>query len=175
MTDIDFSKFLPVNADPYFGATNRTPYSANFMVSVQRELAARLHEHGHATDLGLRELIRRDRLTKHNTIGGVGPRRVERGLHDTDGARRSLQATVLEAFHLQVEAAADARLAADQRTGRHPPILERDLIGVHAAIADRVDRPTDVESEHMNAFDAEAQALLEECSHLLEGFWANTE
>jgi outer membrane receptor protein involved in Fe transport len=39
VTDIDFSKFLPVNADPYFGANNRTPYSANFMVSVQRELA----------------------------------------------------------------------------------------------------------------------------------------
>jgi hypothetical protein len=39
VTDIDFSKFLPVNADPFFGSTNKTPYSANFMVSVQRELA----------------------------------------------------------------------------------------------------------------------------------------
>ena len=39
MTNIDFSKFLPVNADPYFGSTNKTPYSANFMFSVQRELA----------------------------------------------------------------------------------------------------------------------------------------
>jgi L-methionine (R)-S-oxide reductase len=33
----------------------------------------------------------------------------------------------------------------------------------------------DVESEHMNAFDADAQALLEECSHLLEDFWINAE
>jgi hypothetical protein len=39
VTDIDFTKFLPVNADPYFGSTNKTPYSENFMVSVQRELA----------------------------------------------------------------------------------------------------------------------------------------
>src|SRR5438094_1534706 len=39
ITNIDWSKFLPVNADPFFGADNKTPYSANFMVSVQRELA----------------------------------------------------------------------------------------------------------------------------------------
>jgi outer membrane receptor protein involved in Fe transport len=38
VTNIDFSQFLPVNADPYFGTHNQTPYSANFMVSVQREL-----------------------------------------------------------------------------------------------------------------------------------------
>jgi hypothetical protein len=39
VTNIDWSKFLPVNADPFFGADNKTPYSANFMFSVQRELA----------------------------------------------------------------------------------------------------------------------------------------
>jgi hypothetical protein len=39
VTGIDFSKFLPVNADPFFGTQNKTPYSANFMVSVERELA----------------------------------------------------------------------------------------------------------------------------------------
>ena len=39
VTGIDFSKFLPVNADPFFGVHNRTPYSANVMVSVERELA----------------------------------------------------------------------------------------------------------------------------------------
>ena len=37
--NIDWSQFLPVNADPYFGADNKTPYSVNFMFSVQRELA----------------------------------------------------------------------------------------------------------------------------------------
>ena len=42
VTNIDFSKFLPVNAAPYFGSTNKTPYSENFMVSVQRELAANM-------------------------------------------------------------------------------------------------------------------------------------
>jgi len=39
VTHIDWSQFLPVNADPFFGSTNKTPYSANFMFSVQRELA----------------------------------------------------------------------------------------------------------------------------------------
>ena len=39
VTNIDFSQFLPVNADPYFGTHNKTPYSANFMISVERELA----------------------------------------------------------------------------------------------------------------------------------------
>jgi hypothetical protein len=39
ITNIDWSQFLPVNADPFFGSTNKTPYSSNFMVSMQRELA----------------------------------------------------------------------------------------------------------------------------------------
>jgi hypothetical protein len=42
VTDIDFSKFLPVNAAPYFGSTNQTPYSADFMLSAQHELAPNL-------------------------------------------------------------------------------------------------------------------------------------
>ena len=42
VTNIDFSQFLPVNADPYFGTQNKTPYSVNFMFSVQRELAANM-------------------------------------------------------------------------------------------------------------------------------------
>jgi L-methionine (R)-S-oxide reductase len=45
-------------------------------------------------------------------------------------------------------------------------------------VLDHTDRPIgtlDVESEHMNAFDGEAQALLEECSHLLEDFWIDGE
>jgi len=39
VTNIDWSHFLPVNADPFFGTQNKTPYSENFMVSAQRELA----------------------------------------------------------------------------------------------------------------------------------------
>jgi hypothetical protein len=42
ITNINWSQFLPVNADPFFGSTNTTPYSANFMVSIQRELAANM-------------------------------------------------------------------------------------------------------------------------------------
>jgi hypothetical protein len=39
VTSVDWAQFLPVNADPFFGTQNKTPYSENFMVSVQRELA----------------------------------------------------------------------------------------------------------------------------------------
>ena len=37
---------------------------------------------------------------------------------------------------------------------------------------DRVIGTLDVESEHLNAFDVEAQALLEECARVLAEFWA---
>jgi hypothetical protein len=39
VTNIDWSQFLPVNADPFFGTQNKTPYSENLMLSAQRELA----------------------------------------------------------------------------------------------------------------------------------------
>ena len=42
INNIDWSQFLPVNADPFFGADNKTPYSSNFMFSIQRELAANM-------------------------------------------------------------------------------------------------------------------------------------
>ena len=32
VTNIDWSQFLPVNADPFFGSTNKTPYSAQLHV-----------------------------------------------------------------------------------------------------------------------------------------------
>jgi len=37
--DLDFSKFLPVNADPFFASDNKTPFSEQYMASVERELA----------------------------------------------------------------------------------------------------------------------------------------
>jgi L-methionine (R)-S-oxide reductase len=40
---------------------------------------------------------------------------------------------------------------------------------------DRVIGTLDVESEHLNAFDVEAQALLEESARVLEQFWAKGE
>jgi hypothetical protein len=36
---VNWSPYLPINADPFFGTHNKTPYSENFMFSVQRELA----------------------------------------------------------------------------------------------------------------------------------------
>jgi TonB dependent receptor len=39
VTSVNWPQYLPVNADPYFGTNNKTPYSENFMVSAQRELA----------------------------------------------------------------------------------------------------------------------------------------
>ena len=40
---------------------------------------------------------------------------------------------------------------------------------------DRVIGTLDVESEHLNAFDVDAQALLEESARVLEEFWAQGE
>jgi hypothetical protein len=37
--NLDFSQFIPVNADPFFANDNKTPYSENYMFSVERELA----------------------------------------------------------------------------------------------------------------------------------------
>jgi outer membrane receptor protein involved in Fe transport len=39
VTDFTWSNVLPVNADPFFATDNRSPYSENYMFSVQRELA----------------------------------------------------------------------------------------------------------------------------------------
>src|SRR5680860_1336518 len=42
---------------------------------------------------------------------------------------------------------------ADEVVGGHPPVLERDLVRVHAAVADRVDRATLHLAESVAAFD----------------------
>src|SRR5207244_209582 len=83
-----------------------------------------------------------DGMPEHDALLRVLPRRLVCGLHHADGARRGLQAPVLEALHLEVEAAPEAGLAADEVVGRHPPVLERDLVGMHAAVADGVDGAT---------------------------------
>jgi carboxypeptidase family protein/TonB-dependent receptor-like protein len=38
VANFDFSNFLPVNADPFFANDNKTPYSENYMLSVQHEI-----------------------------------------------------------------------------------------------------------------------------------------
>ena len=45
------------------------------------------------------------------------------------------------------------------------------IVPVLGAARDRVIGTIDVESERVNAFDSDAQALLEECARLLENFW----
>jgi L-methionine (R)-S-oxide reductase len=46
------------------------------------------------------------------------------------------------------------------------------IVPVLDAAGDHVIGTIDVESEHLNAFDFKAQALLEESAHLLRKFWA---
>ncbi|HLQ77743.1 MAG TPA: TonB-dependent receptor, partial [Terriglobia bacterium] len=36
---IDWSNFIPINADPFFFHDNKVPYSENYMLSIQRQLA----------------------------------------------------------------------------------------------------------------------------------------
>ena len=95
-------------------------------------------------------------LAEHLAVLRVRHARFEGGLHETDRPSGRLQAAVLESRHLEVEAAAEAGLAADQVRGGHEPVVEGDLVGVHAAVADRVDRaalhrpaPTVVERERV--------------------------
>ena len=49
---------------------------------------------------------------------------------------------VLETGHLVVETLADAVVAADLIGFGDEPVVEGDLVGVHAAVTDGVDRPT---------------------------------
>ena len=106
-----------------------------------RELARRLDDDRHASELHLRELVVADRAPEHRAVERVLRGRLVRRLHHADGPRGGLQPAVLEALHLVVEAAAEAGLAADEAVVRHEPSVERDLVGVHAAVADRVDGP----------------------------------
>ena len=45
------------------------------------------------------------------------------------------------------------------------------IVPILDVAGDRVMGTIDVESEHLNAFDSAAQALLEECAHVLTDFW----
>lgn len=40
--NVDWSRLLPINGDPYYYSRNDVPYTRNYMVSVDRQLAARL-------------------------------------------------------------------------------------------------------------------------------------
>jgi putative methionine-R-sulfoxide reductase with GAF domain len=47
------------------------------------------------------------------------------------------------------------------------------LFLLSTALGDRVLGTVDVESDKLNAFDAAAQALPEECADVLKDFWAS--
>jgi len=79
------------------------------------------------------------RVNSKSMIASPNTTRFVGGLHDPNGARRRLESSVLEAGHLEVEAASESRLAPDEVGVGHEPVVEGQLVGVHAAIADRVD------------------------------------
>ena len=108
---------------------------------VVRALTGRLDQHGHAAQLGPGQLVVADRGTEHLAFGRVGRRRVVRRLHDAQGPGRRLQTAVLEALHLEVEALAQPVAAPDQVGLGYEPILERELVGMHAPVTERVDGP----------------------------------
>jgi len=39
-SNINWANFIPINADPFFASDNKVPYSENYMLSIQREVAA---------------------------------------------------------------------------------------------------------------------------------------
>ena len=38
-SNVNWANFIPINADPFFAHDNKVPYSENYMLSIQRELA----------------------------------------------------------------------------------------------------------------------------------------
>ena len=62
------------------------------------------------------------------------------GLHDANCSSSGLDATVFETSHLKVEAFANSFFAANQVFVRDEPVVERDFVGVHASVANGVDR-----------------------------------
>ena len=108
---------------------------------MKAELPGALDDHGHPPQLRLGELILRDGLLEHHPRLGVGPGLLVGSLHDPHGAGSGLESAVLEALHLVVEAPAPTGLLADEVLRGDEPVFEGDLVAVHAAVAERVDRP----------------------------------
>ena len=110
--------------------------------TLYAELAGHLDDDGHSGQLDPRQLVVDDGPPEHDPIGGVFVGRLIGGLHDPDGTGRRLEAAVLESLHLQVEAPADAVGTTDEVGVGNEPVLEGDLVGVHAPVSDGVDGPT---------------------------------
>ena len=91
----------------------------------------------HPAELVLRELVVDQRLAELLAVDDVLGGLLERGLRHAAGAAAGLQAAGGEAAHLQVEALADAVLAADDVLGGHEAALEGERERVHAAVARR--------------------------------------
>src|SRR5579863_8254865 len=107
---------------------------------LKGELSRRLDDGGHRAELDARELVVQDRTSEHDAVPRVLQRRLVGGLHDADRARRRLEASVLEARHLEVEPPTESGVLTHQVLVGHEPVVEADLVGVHPAIAERVDR-----------------------------------
>ena len=118
---------------------HRTFALAHHLCHGIAELARSLDDHGHATELHLGEFVVDDVLAEHVAVVRIIERSFVRGLHQAHCACRGLQTTVLEAFHLEVEALAESVVLADQMIGWYEPVLDRDLVRVHTAISDGVD------------------------------------
>ena len=74
------------------------------------ELTGRLDDERHAAELHLGEFVLADGIAEHLAVLRVLQRCLVGGLHHADGACCGLEATVLEALHLEVEALALAVL-----------------------------------------------------------------
>ena len=88
---------------------------------------------------GLGELVVGDGLTKDDAVERVLVSIFVCGLHDADSTSSGLQTAVFETSHLVIETLAEAFVATNLVCLGHKPVIERDLVGVHAAVADGVD------------------------------------
>ena len=96
----------------------------------------------HATQLHLGEFVLADGLTKDCAVLCVIESCFICSLHKANGTSGGLQATVLEASHLQVKTLAESVAATDEVCFRNPPVFDCDFVTVHTAVADGVDGTT---------------------------------
>ena len=101
-----------------------------------RQLPRRLNVHRHAYQLVLRQRVIQEFTAEHLALPGISQSSLKSGRHDAQSASSRLQAAAGKPLHLQIKAASQTGVAANQVLIGNKPIVENQFKGVHPAIAD---------------------------------------
>ena len=94
------------------------------------------------------ELVLGNVLAKHHAVVGVVVSGFVSSLHEANSASCSLQTAIFETCHLVIETLTKATFEANEIFCWYEPVVERNFIRVHTAIADGVDGA----AFHLSAF-----------------------